>query len=48
MRNWGMATYILVAAIVGMAISVVLGLNQIIEKRESFQTDPRVDVWLVS
>ena len=48
MRNWGMETYILVAAIVGMAISVVLGLNQIIEKRESFQTDPRVDVWLVS
>ena len=43
-----MATYILVAAIIGMAISVVLGLNQIIEKRESFQTDPRVDVWLVS
>ena len=48
MRNWGIATYVLVAAIIGLAISVVLGLNQMIEKRESFQTDPRVEVWLVS
>ncbi len=48
MRNWGIATYILVAAIIGLAISVILGLNQMIEKRESFQTDPRVEVWLVS
>ena len=48
MRNWGIATYILVAAIIGLAISVILGLNQLIEKRESFQTDPRVEVWLVS
>ncbi|MBT5674195.1 MAG: hypothetical protein HOJ07_00775 [Rhodospirillaceae bacterium] len=31
-----------------MAISVVLGLNQMFEKRESFQTDPRLEVWLVS
>ena len=48
MRNWGIATYILVAAIVGLAISVILGLNQMIEKRDSFRTDPRVEVWLVS
>ena len=48
MRNWGIATYILVAAIISLAISVILGLNQLIEKRESFQTDPRVEVWLVS
>ena len=48
MRNWGIATYVLVAAIIGLAISVILGLNQMIEKRESFQTDPRVEVWLVS
>ncbi|MBR46669.1 MAG: hypothetical protein CMM31_09380 [Rhodospirillaceae bacterium] len=48
MRNWGIATYILVAAVIGLAISVILGLNQMIEKRESFQTDPRVEVWLVS
>ena len=27
---------------------MILGLNQLIEKRESFQTDPRVEVWLVS
>ncbi|MEE8172410.1 MAG: PAS-domain containing protein, partial [Alphaproteobacteria bacterium] len=27
---------------------MILGLNQMIEKRESFQTDPRVEVWLVS
>ena len=39
---------ILVAAITGLAINVILGLNQLIEKRESFQTDPRVEVWLVS
>jgi PAS domain-containing protein len=48
MRNWGIATYVLVAAIIGLAISVVLGLNQMIEKRESFETDPRVEVWLAS
>ena len=48
MRNWGIATYILVAAVIGLAISVVIGLNQMIEKRESFRTDPRVEVWLVS
>lgn len=48
MRNWGIATYILVAAIIGLAISVILGLNEMIEKRGSFQTDPRVEVWLVS
>ena len=39
---------ILVAAIIGLAIRVIFGLNQLIEKRESFQTDPRVEVWLVS
>ncbi len=48
MRNWGIATHILVAAIIGLAISVVLGLNQMFEKRESFQTDPRLEIWLVS
>ncbi len=48
MRNWGIATYILVAAIIGLAISVILGLNEMIEKRGSFETDPRVEVWLVS
>ena len=33
---------------IGLAISVILGQNRLIEKRESFQTDPRVEVWLVS